>query len=100
MRDKLISIVIPAFNESDNIYKIATAIENVLEPLQYRYEIIMVADGCTDDTMEKIQELVKTNEHIFFIEFSSTTSSPLLCLALMLIKLAVEFISSIETTAL
>jgi polyisoprenyl-phosphate glycosyltransferase len=70
MSDKLISIVIPAYNESENIPKIATAIENVFEPLQYRYEIIIVADGCTDDTMEKIQKLVKTNKNIFFIEFS------------------------------
>jgi glycosyltransferase involved in cell wall biosynthesis len=70
MPDKLISIVIPAYNESENIPKIAIAIENVFEPLQYRYEIIIVADGCTDDTMEKIQELVKTKKHIFFIEFS------------------------------
>jgi glycosyltransferase involved in cell wall biosynthesis len=52
---KLISIVIPAFNESENIPKIATAIENLFEPLPYRYEIIIVADGCTDNTMEKFR---------------------------------------------
>ena len=70
MPDKLISIVIPAFNESENIPRIAAAIENLFEPLPYRYEIIIVADGCTDSTMEKIQELLTTNKHLFYIEFS------------------------------
>ena len=70
MPDKLISIVIPAFNESENILKIATAIENIFKPLNYSYEIIIVADGCTDATMERIEELVKTNKHIYYIEFS------------------------------
>ncbi|MDP2415507.1 glycosyltransferase family 2 protein [Daejeonella sp.] len=70
MHDKLISIVIPAFNESENIPKITAAIEKLFEPLPYRYEIIMVADGCTDSTMEKIQELILTNKNIFYIEFS------------------------------
>ncbi len=70
MPDKLISIVIPAFNESENILKIATAIEDIFKPLHYSYEIIIVADGCTDGTMERIEELVKTNKHIYYIEFS------------------------------
>jgi len=70
MHNKLISIVIPAFNESENIPRITTAIENLFEPLPYRYEIIMVADGCTDSTMEKIQELIISNKHLFYIEFS------------------------------
>ncbi len=70
MPDKLISIVIPAFNESENIPKIATAIENLFKALPYRYEIIIVADGCTDSTMEKIEDLIKIKEHIYYIEFS------------------------------
>ena len=45
MHEKLISIVIPAFNESENIPKIVVAIENLFEQLPYRYEIIMVADN-------------------------------------------------------
>ncbi len=70
MHEKLISIVIPAFNESENIPKIVLAIENLFEQLPYRYEIIMVADGCTDNTMDKIQELLSTNKQLYYIEFS------------------------------
>lgn len=67
---KLISIVLPAYNESENIPKIAAAIESLFKELPYRYEIIMVADGCTDSTMEKIYELTLRNKHIYYIEFS------------------------------
>jgi glycosyltransferase involved in cell wall biosynthesis len=70
MHNKLISIVIPAYNESENIPKIAAAIENLFKLLPYRYEIIMVADGCTDGTLDKIQELIHNNKNVFYIEFS------------------------------
>jgi glycosyltransferase involved in cell wall biosynthesis len=49
MPDKLISIVIPAYNESENIPKIVPVIQNLFKSLTYMYEIIMVADGCTDN---------------------------------------------------
>lgn len=68
--NKLVSIVLPAFNESENIAKVCSEIDNVFEKLPYSHEIILVADGCTDNTMETIQELIPNNEHIFFIEFS------------------------------
>lgn len=70
MSNKLISIVIPAYNESENIPKTVPAILNLIKPLPYRFEIIMVADGCTDNTLDKIQELVLEHKNIFYIEFS------------------------------
>jgi dolichol-phosphate mannosyltransferase len=68
--NKLVSIVLPAYNESGNIARVCSEIDNVFENLPYSHEIILVADGCTDNTMETIQELIPNNEHIFFIEFS------------------------------
>jgi polyisoprenyl-phosphate glycosyltransferase len=70
MSDKLISIVIPAYNESENIPKTVPAILNIFKSLPYRFEIIMVADGCTDNTLDKIQELIVEYKNIFYIEFS------------------------------
>lgn len=70
MSDKLISIVIPAYNESENIPKTVPAILNIFKSLPYRYEIIMVADGCTDNTLDKIQEFILEHKNIFYIEFS------------------------------
>lgn len=67
---KLVSIVIPAFNEDENIPKIVEVIERLFSTLSYRYEIILVADGCTDNTMESIEKLIETNKQIYFIELS------------------------------
>jgi dolichol-phosphate mannosyltransferase len=68
--NKLVSVVIPAFNESENIVKICSEIGEVFSKLNYSYEIILVADGCTDNTMETIEALITLNNNIFFIEFS------------------------------
>jgi dolichol-phosphate mannosyltransferase len=68
--NKLVSIVLPAFNESENIAKVCTEIDTIFKKLAYSYEIILVADGCTDNTMAVIEELIPENKHIFFIEFS------------------------------
>jgi glycosyltransferase involved in cell wall biosynthesis len=68
--NKLVSVVIPAFNESENIVRICSEIEKVFSKLNYSYEIILVADGCTDSTMETINKLIPQSKNIFFIEFS------------------------------
>lgn len=68
--NKLISIIIPAYNEAENIPVICSEIIAILKDLQYEYELIFVADGCTDNTLDVINSLIKTNEHIFYIEFS------------------------------
>lgn len=64
------SIIIPAFNEADNIPVICSKIVSVFEDLPYEYEIILVADGCTDSSLEVINLLIKANTNIFYIEFS------------------------------
>lgn len=68
--NKLVSVVIPAFNESENIVKICSELAEVFSKLNYSYEVILVADGCTDNTMETIETLISIHNNIFFIEFS------------------------------
>jgi dolichol-phosphate mannosyltransferase len=68
--NKLVSIVLPAYNESENIVKVCSELDNIFKSLNYSHEIILVADGCTDNTMETIQNIIPNNNHIFFIEFS------------------------------
>lgn len=68
---KLISVVIPAYNEADNIPVIAASIREVFAGLpNYTFEIIFVADGCTDSTMAVLEMMAKHSDHIFHIEFS------------------------------
>jgi glycosyltransferase involved in cell wall biosynthesis len=67
---KRVSIIIPVYNEAENIPVICETIARVFSDLSYQYEIIIVIDGATDHTLTVIQNLIPTNNHIFFIEFS------------------------------
>lgn len=67
---KLVSIVIPAYNEADNIPVIAESIKNVFSGINYNYELILVDDGSNDHTLEKIKQYAQGALNIFFVEFS------------------------------
>lgn len=67
---KLVSIVIPAHNEEENIIVIVDRIERVFEELDFAFEILVVDDGGTDRTLEVIEELGRTKDNFFYIEFS------------------------------
>jgi len=67
---KLISVVIPAHNEEENIIVIVDRIEKVFISLNYDFEIVVVDDGGTDKTLAVIEELAKARNNFFYIEFS------------------------------
>lgn len=68
--NKLVSIVIPAHNEEENIIVIVDRIEKVFKPLNYNFEILVVDDGGTDKTLSVIKDLAKIKSNFFYIEFS------------------------------
>ena len=68
MADFLISIVVPCYNEADNIRILINRIKKVL--LSYRYEIIFVDDGSTDDTLQTLIQLSISDKKIKYISFS------------------------------
>lgn len=68
--NKLISIVIPAYNEAENIREVIFRIEQVLSSLRYLYEIIIIDDGGSDNTLNIVKEIHETDPRIFYIEFS------------------------------
>jgi glycosyltransferase involved in cell wall biosynthesis len=68
--NKLVSVVIPAHNEAENIAVIIDRIEKVLANSAYRFEIILVDDGCTDNTLQIIKDLAAVKKNVFYIEFS------------------------------
>lgn len=50
----MISVVIPAYNEEENIPAAKEALSRVLEPLTEEYELIFIDDGSRDGTWERI----------------------------------------------
>lgn len=65
----MISIVIPAFNEEENIPLLIASLEPVMKALDREYEIIFIDDGSTDKTFNILKEQRKNNEHIQIIKF-------------------------------
>jgi glycosyltransferase involved in cell wall biosynthesis len=51
----LISIVIPAYNEENGIVDSVSWVQDVMEKSKYEYEIIVVDDGSTDRTSERVR---------------------------------------------
>ena len=55
--NRLLSIILPAFNEQENILNAFLTIRSILDEHTIPFEIIFVDDGSTDSTYLRIQEL-------------------------------------------
>jgi polyisoprenyl-phosphate glycosyltransferase len=53
----VISLVVPAYRESQGLRHLAAELERTLVPLGERFEVILVDDGSPDDTFAVIEEL-------------------------------------------
>ena len=56
-KNQLISIVIPLYNEAKNVKLISNALEEALK--DYKFEILLVNDGSTDETSNQLKKLNK-----------------------------------------
>ncbi|MDR3705984.1 MAG: glycosyltransferase family 2 protein [Paludibacteraceae bacterium] len=70
MEKRLVSIVLPAHNESGNIRFIKNRIASCFPFEQYNLELIFVNDGSTDDTLQQIQDIAEEDNYVYYIELS------------------------------
>ena len=65
---KLVSIIIPVFNEVDAIEKLVENTQNLRNlGLNFEYEIIVVDDGSTDGTGATLKEIQLTNQNLHVV---------------------------------
>lgn len=71
MDKKLISIVIPVYNEEKNLISFFESLSKMLEPLEKRYnhEIVFINDGSTDKS-DQILEGLTSSPGVKYLEFS------------------------------
>lgn len=67
---KLISIVVPVYNEQDVLGKFHQRVTAVVSALSVDYEIIYINDGSTDNTSTLLNELHAQDSHVTVIELS------------------------------
>lgn len=63
-----LSVVIPTYNESVNIISTLNEIQDYLKSKDFSYEVIVVDDGSTDDTVKKTQALKGEMKDLTIIE--------------------------------
>lgn len=66
----LLSIVLPAYNEEQNIANTADVLSGLLEGLDIEYELVFISDGSSDNTYAEILKAAKSNHHIKGAQFS------------------------------
>ncbi|MBT3721621.1 glycosyltransferase family 2 protein [archaeon] len=64
-----LSIVIPAYNEKENIVELYKRLSAVLKQLKKTYEIIFVDDGSSDGTFVELDKISKTDKNVKVIKF-------------------------------
>ncbi len=63
-----ISILVPVFNEADNISAVYEEIVKYVG--QYHYELVFINDGSSDATADVLKELSELNSNVEYINFS------------------------------
>jgi glycosyltransferase involved in cell wall biosynthesis len=64
-----ISVVIPAYNEAENVEPLLDELFEVLDGSFPEHEVIVVDDGSTDDTLRRLHAARETREGLRIIEF-------------------------------
>lgn len=66
----LLSIVLPAYNEEQNIANTAEVLKNHMEAAGIDYELVFISDGSKDGTFQEILKAAEQNPKIKGAEFS------------------------------
>ena len=67
---KKISIIVPAYNEKNNISALISETNKILFNTKYDFEIIFIDDGSKDNTLEEIKIQSHIHAHVFYVELS------------------------------
>lgn len=67
---KLVSIIVPCFNEEEALPFFYEEITKTMSSLKEDYEVILVNDGSGDRTLDVMKQLAEKDEHIVYLSFS------------------------------
>lgn len=69
-KGRRVSIVIPAYNEEDSLYPLSLELKKVFNELKdYEFEVIVVDDGSTDNSLRILNEIRKEDQRFKIISF-------------------------------
>ena len=65
-----LSIILPIYNEEENLKILLDEILKVVSSLDYKYEIIAVNDGSNDNSFNILKKIAAKNNSIKIISFT------------------------------
>jgi dolichol-phosphate mannosyltransferase len=77
----LLSIVVPAYNEQDNVRRVYDRLAAVMKQTDVEWEMIFSVDPCTDRTEELILELCHQDARVKMLRFSRRFGQPMATIA-------------------
>jgi len=66
-RSIYLSVIVPVYNEEENIALLHASINRVLQKQDFSYEVICVDDGSTDDTFCKLRQIAQSDHHLHVV---------------------------------
>jgi dolichol-phosphate mannosyltransferase len=78
---QMLSIVIPTYNEEENVPRVYERLSGILDGLGLNWELIFSVDPCTDRTEDRIKELNERDQRVKMLRFSRRFGQPMATLA-------------------
>jgi len=66
-----VSLVVPVYNERENLAPLVTEIARALGPADGRYEIVAVDDGSTDGSLQELKALKRAHPELHIVSFAA-----------------------------
>lgn len=68
---KLISVVVPCYNEYEALPKFMEVLEDIMKKMDYAdFQVILVNDGSKDDTISVMEKLAEADGRVKYVSFS------------------------------
>jgi undecaprenyl-phosphate 4-deoxy-4-formamido-L-arabinose transferase len=65
-----LSVVVPVFNEQDNLAPLLVRLATVLDELGKPYELIFVNDGSRDESLQILRAAAESDPHLVIVDFN------------------------------
>ena len=67
------TIIVPVYNEEDNIYNLETKLSSYLPQALYKTCVLFVNDGSKDNSLKYLKEICQRNTDFFFISLTKNS---------------------------
>ena len=70
-KKKLISLIVPCYNEEESLPKFYKATEKLMKQMNYvNFELIFINDGSKDNTLKILRQYARKDKRVRYISFS------------------------------